>query len=207
MARVLRRGTRRAVCVRSGGSLVDAVDNLLNKGVLLNGELNLSLANVDLVYARVSLLLCAADFMLPGGETQVHTRLHGQREARGDGSPSRSPAPSPALTPAPGRVHHATGSASMFPAPPSVDRDSQAASSEAQRSVIRLVLTLVEFVRQLLERQAIRRMEGGTLTAAETEDVGRALMLLEDVLRELGDRFGLQPGDLNLDLGPLGRLV
>jgi hypothetical protein len=73
--------------------------------------------------------------------------------------------------------------------------------------VARLVLTLVEFLRQLMERQAIRRMEAGTLTPEETEDVGRALMRLEETVADIGKRFGLAPEDLNLDLGPLGRLL
>jgi hypothetical protein len=76
-----------------------------------------------------------------------------------------------------------------------------------QRSVARLVLTLVEFVRQLLERQAIRRLEGGTLTPEETEAVGVALMRLEETVRDLAARFGLEADELNLDLGPLGRLL
>lgn len=78
---------------------------------------------------------------------------------------------------------------------------------DVQRSVARLVLTLVEFIRQLLERQAIRRMEGGTLSPAETESVGVALMRLEETVRDIAARFGLEPEDLNLDLGPLGRLL
>jgi hypothetical protein len=78
---------------------------------------------------------------------------------------------------------------------------------DVQRSVARLVLTLVEFIRQLLERQAIRRMEGGTLSAEETEAVGVALMRLEETVRDLATRFGLEPDELNLDLGPLGRLL
>ena len=78
---------------------------------------------------------------------------------------------------------------------------------DVQKSVARLVLTLVEFIRQLLERQAIRRMEGGTLTAEETENVGVALMRLEETVRDMAARFGLAPDELNLDLGPLGRLL
>ena len=77
---------------------------------------------------------------------------------------------------------------------------------EVQRSVARLVLTLIEFLRQLFEKQAIRRMEEGTLTAEETENLGVALMRLEETVRDLADRFGLRPEELNLDLGPLGRL-
>jgi hypothetical protein len=78
---------------------------------------------------------------------------------------------------------------------------------DVQRSVAKLVLTLMEFLRKLLERQAVRRMEARTLTDAEVEAVGLALMRLEETLREMGDRFGLSPDELNLDLGPLGRLI
>jgi hypothetical protein len=78
---------------------------------------------------------------------------------------------------------------------------------DVQKSVARLVLTLVEFIRQLLERQAIRRMEGHTLTPEETENIGVALMRLEETVRDMAPRFGLEPEDLNLDLGPLGRLL
>ena len=78
---------------------------------------------------------------------------------------------------------------------------------EVQRSVAKLVLTLVEFLRQLLERQAIRRMEADSLTPEEVEAIGTALMRLEETVRDLGARFGLKPEDLNLDLGPLGRLL
>ncbi len=78
---------------------------------------------------------------------------------------------------------------------------------DVQRSVARLVLTLVEFLRKLMERQAIRRMDAETLTPEETESVGLALMRLEETVRELASRFDLDPDDLNLDLGPLGRLL
>ena len=78
---------------------------------------------------------------------------------------------------------------------------------EVQRSVAQLVLTLVEFIRRLLERQAIRRMEAGTLTDQQTEDVGRAMMTLEETVRDLAGRFGIPLEDLNLDLGPVGKLI
>jgi hypothetical protein len=74
---------------------------------------------------------------------------------------------------------------------------------EVQRSVAQLVLTIVEFLRQLMERQAIRRMEQKTLTRKEAEAVGLALMKLEETVREIGARFGLTAEDLNLDLGSL----
>ena len=78
---------------------------------------------------------------------------------------------------------------------------------DVQKSVAQLVLTIVEFLRQLMERQAIRRMEQKTLTKKEVEAVGQALMTLEETVREIGKRFGLTPEDLNLDLGPLGKLM
>jgi hypothetical protein len=77
---------------------------------------------------------------------------------------------------------------------------------DVQRSVARLVLTLVEFLRRLFERQTLRRMKARTLTAAETEALGLALMRLEETIRDLAGRFDLTLEDLNLDLGPLGRL-
>jgi Gas vesicle protein K len=74
---------------------------------------------------------------------------------------------------------------------------------DVQRSVAQLVLTLVEFIRQLMERQAIRRMEARTLTKKEVEAVGLALMRLEETIRDIGKKFGLTPEDLKLDLGPI----
>jgi hypothetical protein len=75
------------------------------------------------------------------------------------------------------------------------------------RGLVQLVLTLVEFIRQLLERQAVRRMEGGSLSDEEVERVGLALMMLEQRVHQLADQFGLKPGDLNINLGPLGDLL
>lgn len=78
---------------------------------------------------------------------------------------------------------------------------------DVQRSIAQLVLTLVDFIRQLLERQAIRRMDAGTLTPQQTEDVGRALMQLEATVRDIATKFGIAPDELNLDLGPIGKLM
>jgi hypothetical protein len=78
---------------------------------------------------------------------------------------------------------------------------------DVQRSVVRLVLALVEFLRKLMERQAIRRMEAGTLEPQQIEDMGLALMRLEETVTDLAARFGLTPEELNLDLGPLGKLM
>lgn len=74
-----------------------------------------------------------------------------------------------------------------------------------ERDLFRLVLTLVELIRQLMERQALRRMDD--LEPDQVEALGTALMRLEDAMSELRARYGLTPADLNLDLGPLGRLL
>lgn len=70
-----------------------------------------------------------------------------------------------------------------------------------------LVLTLVELVRQLLERQALRRIEGGSLTEQEVEVLGLTFLELNEQMQRLKQEFGLTDKDLNLDLGPLGKLL
>jgi Gas vesicle protein K len=74
---------------------------------------------------------------------------------------------------------------------------------DVQRSVVKLVLTLVELVRKLMERQAIRRMEQRTLSPGETEAIGAALREIERTIRDIGKMFDLKPEDLNLDLGAI----
>ena len=76
-----------------------------------------------------------------------------------------------------------------------------------EQGLAKLVLTLIELVRRLLEKQAIRRMEGGGLTPEQVEELGLALRKLEEKMGELKGQFGLEDEELNLDLGPIGRLI
>ncbi len=76
-----------------------------------------------------------------------------------------------------------------------------------EKGLVNLVLTVVELLRQLMERQALRRMEQGLLTDDQIEKIGSTLMALEARMAELRDHFGLTAEDLNLDLGPLGPLL
>ena len=78
---------------------------------------------------------------------------------------------------------------------------------DVRRSVMQLVLTLVDFIRQVMERQALRRMEEGSLSPDEIERIGLALMKLEETIHDLARQVGLDPKDLNLNLGPLGKLT
>src|SRR5215813_3315509 len=80
-------------------------------------------------------------------------------------------------------------------------------AQSVEHGLAKLVLTLIEFIRRLLEAQALRRMEGSDLTPQQIEDLGMALMKLEERMTVLKTEFGLTDQDLNLDLGPLGRLI
>ncbi len=80
-------------------------------------------------------------------------------------------------------------------------------AKSVEQGLAKLVLTLIEFIRRLLEKQAVRRMEGGDLSPEQIEELGLALMRLEAKLQELKTQFGLEAEDLNLDLGPIGRLI
>ena len=80
-------------------------------------------------------------------------------------------------------------------------------AQSVEQGLAKLVLTLIEFIRRLLEKQAVRRMEGGDLSPEQIEELGLALMRLEAKLQELKTQFGLEAEDLNLDLGPIGRLI
>jgi len=76
-----------------------------------------------------------------------------------------------------------------------------------EKGLAQLVMTLIELLRQLMERQALRRMRGGSLSDEEVERLGETFLLLEQRMEELKEQFGLEDEDLNLNLGPLGDLL
>jgi uncharacterized protein YceH (UPF0502 family) len=76
-----------------------------------------------------------------------------------------------------------------------------------EQGLAHLVLTIIELLRQLMERQALHRIEGGTLTDAEVERLGQTFMALAERMDELKETFGLEDEELNLNLGPLGDLI
>jgi hypothetical protein len=86
--------------------------------------------------------------------------------------------------------------------PERIDADPE----KVEQGLARLVLTVVELLRRVLEHQAVRRMDGGTLSDAEIETLGLALLKLQERMEELKATFGLTDDDLSIDLGPLGRL-
>ncbi|HEY1523238.1 MAG TPA: gas vesicle protein K [Solirubrobacteraceae bacterium] len=97
-----------------------------------------------------------------------------------------------------------------WPDPPETDalsRRLNADPEDVEQGLAQLVLTVVELLRQLMERQALRRVQVGDLTDEETERLGRTMMLLSERMEELKEQFGLKDSDLNLNLGPLGNLM
>jgi hypothetical protein len=78
---------------------------------------------------------------------------------------------------------------------------------DVSRGLAQLVLTIVELLRELMERQALRRIDTGALSDEQVERLGATFLALDQRMGELREQFGLEPEDLNLDLGPLGRLL
>ncbi len=87
--------------------------------------------------------------------------------------------------------------------PPRINIDAES----VEQGLAKLVLTLIELVRRLLEKQAVRRMEGGDLSPEQIEELGLALMKLEEKMQNLKEQFGLADEELNIDLGPVGKLI
>ncbi len=83
----------------------------------------------------------------------------------------------------------------------------EANPQNVEKGLAKLVLTLIELIRQLLEKQAMRRMEAGSLSDEQIENLGMTLMKLEDKMKELQAIFGLEDKDLHINLGPLGDLL
>lgn len=80
-------------------------------------------------------------------------------------------------------------------------------SNKVEQGLAKLVLTIIELLRQLMERQAMRRVESDSLSDEQLEELGLTLMRLEEKMQELKIVFGLENEDLNIDLGPLGKLL
>lgn len=197
--------TTREAAAAGSVSLADALDHLLNRGAVLVGETTLSLAGIDLVYVGLNLLVGSVETLQPGASRRLISGL---------GLPAAGAAPQaagggvrgglarglpPAAAPVAARQVQVVG--------PPAEPQAGTGGERPEQGLARLVLTLVELLRQLLERQAVRRMEGAGLGEEDLERMGLALMELERKMGEMRAAFGLSEADLNLDLGPLGRLL
>ena len=184
--------------------LADLLSHVLDKGVVLKGEVMLAVADIDLVRLDIGLLLTAVETAMRrggGGRPPLFGPLV-------PGSPT-SPRPEPsggdqvvkALTP-PSGASSAPLAEVAETLPPRLDADPE----KMENGLAKLVLTLIEVLRKVLEHQAVRRMEGGNLSAEEIERLGMALLRLNDKMQDMKGIFGLTDEDLQIDLGPLGTL-
>ena len=191
-------------------TILDLLDRILEKGMLLGGDATISVAGVDLIYLGVRVLLSSVQ-TLEDKEMQVGyqpSRRFDYESQPADapvaeiGEPlaaAETPPLEAGLAESPSR--EAERAADIVP--PRVDVDPE----RVEQGLAKLVLTLIELVRRLLERQAARRVESGSLTEAEIDRLGTTLHKLENRMDELKDAFGLTGEELNLDLGPLGDLM
>ncbi len=193
-------------------ALVDALDHLLNRGVVVLGESTISLANVDLVHLQLRLLLSSVETLRERSRTPARWRPLAEAGPQVHLPPEHLPRPGLAAGPGPqgatlgaGRSYQMRGHEEAGQRPARAEDAGDVAHPE--RGLAQLVLTLLELLRQLVERQAIRRMTGGSLPEDRVEALGLALMELESRMAELREFFGLEEEDLQLDLGPLGRLL
>jgi hypothetical protein len=201
-------------------TLVDLVDQLLGTGVAVAGDVTIGVAGVDLIYLGLRTLLASVGTL----ERLERPAIEGAKAALGNGSSSRPPdsasadgdasrgrwphneQPPPSEGAGAGlealeRISRALERGSFLPS--RVDADPE----DVERGLARLVLTVVELLRQLMERQAMRRVEAGTLTDEQVERMGETFLRLSTRMEELKRAFGLEGEDLTITLGPLGDLL
>lgn len=179
--------------------LSEMLSHILDKGVVLRGEVMLAVADIDLIKLDLGLLLTGVETVLrrQQGRSRTSGELQGVEEIPGSGESETV------------RALNAPTSAPVTPLaevaeglPPRLNTDPE----KVENGLAKLVLTLIEVLRKVLEHQAVRRMEGGHLSEAEIEKLGVAMLRLNDRMKEMKDIFGLTDEDLQIDLGPLGKL-
>jgi hypothetical protein len=188
--------------------LAEVLSHVLDKGVVLRGEVMLAVADIDLIRLDLGLLLTAVESVVRRGGASALGNL-------GLAAPPRTARPA-AIRPSGSTMESqvvesldAPKDAAMAPLeavaeglPPRLNTD----PDKVENGLAKLVLTLIEVLRKVLEHQAVRRMEGGHLSDEEVERLGVALLRLNDRMQEMKGTFGLTDEDLQIDLGPLGRL-
>lgn len=187
--------------------LAEVLSHLLDKGVVLRGEVMLAVADIDLIRLDLGLLLTAVENVISRGADPGLRQL-GVGAAARPRTASRPPSGSTMESQVVESLH-APSDATIAPLetvaeglPPRLNTDPE----NVENGLAKLVLTLIEVLRKVLEHQAVRRMEGGHLSDAEVERLGVALLRLNDRMQDMKGIFGLSDEDLQIDLGPLGKL-
>jgi hypothetical protein len=212
--------------LRSGGArprdevftLAEALDRILHKGVALEGEVTIGLAEVDLVYLDLRLLLASVDTIWPDGRSPLRPVMPTTSTDPGPPPPAPSPLasldrveivaaaePHPLVADPPFRraPPTATGGIDGRTSADEVGSGAPTKKLSTAEGLVRLVLTVVKLLHDVLERQAVRRMTGGTLTDLQIENLGVALRAQAEELERLRRHFDFSDQDLDLNLGRL----
>lgn len=195
-------------------SLCDALDRVLNTGVVALGEVVISVAEIDLLYVGLQLVVTSIESGKAPGQLGEAWREPVPRDRGG---------PAPLAERAGDSRPHPASASPFLPVPPAPEENVAIArpvshglqpeapqgSSRARdkNGLGRLVLTLIRVLHELLKRQSLRRMEAGSITLPEIERLGVTLQRQAQELERIAQDLGLELDDLNLDLGPLGRLL
>lgn len=168
--------------------LVDALDKVLEKGAIINGDLVLRVADVDLVYLGLRLIL---------------TSVSKAEELSGKnfGNPNREWTPEDIVYIEKLQREIKRAEENI---PKLIDLGHP---KKAEQGLAKLVLTLVELIRKLMEKEAFRRVKRGTLSPVEIQKLGLSLKAVKKKIQEVQSIFGIDDEDLDLDLGPLGNLT
>jgi hypothetical protein len=192
--------------------LSDLLSHVLDKGVVLKGEVMLAVADIDLVRLDLGLLLTAVETAIRRGGADDWRGRGNLESPRGLGPPSLADVDATAASPVEAAVIQslaAPETATVAPLEAVAERLTPRLNTDPEKvenGLARLVLTLIEVLRKVLEHQAVRRMEGGHLSDEEVERLGVALLRLNDRMQDMKGIFGLTDDDLQIDLGPLGKL-
>lgn len=187
-------------------TLVETLDRLLNQGVVVAGDVTLSVADVDLIHVGLRLLLCSVESTgtqetrsVPGPSSRMPAQRASESRTiqASDAAPWNSPE---ALD---GTCLCATHRQAAQDLPKRINADPE----KVEHGLLKLVLTVVELLRRLMEQQALRRVEASSLSPEEIERMGVTFLRLEEKMAELLAYFHLRKEDLTLSLGPLGDLM
>ena len=169
-------------------TLVDALDKVLEKGAVINGDLVIRVADVDLVFLGLRLILTSIS---------KAEELSGRSFSGQDGEPT--PQDMQYIERLQAEIKKAEANI-----PKLIDMGNP---KETEQGLAKLVLTLVELIRRLMEKEAYRRVKRGSLSPTEIEKLGLSLKAVQKKIKEVQTIFGIEDAELNLDLGPLGNLI
>lgn len=167
-------------------SLVDALDVVIDKGAVVQGDIVIRIADLDLLAISLKIILVSM------------SRLETQQGERTDRVNQNEMGDEVYLKKMEDQIEKAQVHINQM--------ISAGSAKEAESGLAQLVLTLIKLITDLVEREAMRRVKGGSLTQIEMQKLGLNLQAIETKIKELTLVFGLKKEDLNLDLGPLGKL-